>query len=396
MPNTNTPSHAPNIYDSVVNNNSNRIKPPINVLTLDGGGMRGLYTASVLECLSHRYTQTHNLPELDIGQGFDLILGTSTGAILAAGLASGLEISKIKALYCEHGPKIFPDPMPPFNRSMSLKGKLSFIKWCLRHLSRPGTDASALKETLLDIFGNQTLGEMFSTRGIGLCITATALHQHRPVVFKTSHLSPNHRRDDAKRLVDICLASSAAPVYLPLSESNGELAGQKTVYADGGLWANNPVVIGLTEALAIADKDQPIRILSVGTCPPASGESVEQLQRGLLDWKVGASALELSMNAQAAAANEQVKLLVRQLQRHGTDVKVYRCHETAPSESMASLIGLDRADPEATKALIQHGAEDATTIFQEIQQKTPNGQILEQIFERAANLTKNQQPIVTP
>ena len=102
------------------------------------------------------------------------------------------------------------------------------------------------------------------------------------------------------------------------------------------------------------------------------------------------------MNAQAAAANEQVKLLVRQLQRHGTDVKVYRCHETAPSESMASLIGLDRADPEATKALIQHGAEDATTIVQEIQQKTPNGQILEQIFERAANLTKNQQPIVTP
>ena len=349
--------------------------------------MRGLYTASVLECLSHRYSQTHNLPTLDIGQGFDLILGTSTGAILAAGLASGLETSKIKNLYCEHGPKIFPDPMPPFNRTMGWKGKFSFIKWCIRHLFRPGSDAKVLKETLLDIFGNQTLGEIFSTRGIGLCITATALHQHGPVVFKTSHLGSNHSRDNAKRLVDICLASSAAPVYLPLSESNGEIGGQKTVYADGGLWANNPVVIGLSEALTIADKDQPIRILSIGTCPPASGENVKELHRGLLDWKVGAAALELSMNAQAAAANEQVKHLVRQLQRHGTDVEIYRCHETPPSESMASLIGLDRADPDATKALIQHGAEDATSIFQEIQQKTPNGQILEQIFERAANPT---------
>lgn len=362
-------------------------KPPINVLALDGGGMRGLYSASVLECLSLRYAQTYGFPPLDIGQGFDLILGTSTGAILATGLASGLEIAKIKELYCEHGSKIFPDPMPPFNRSMGMMRKFKFIRWCIRHAFRPGTDAKALKETLSDIFGKQTLGEMFSSRGIGLCITATTLHHHRPVVFKTCHLGSNYQRDDAKKLVDICLASSAAPVYLPLSESNGEIAGQKAVYADGGLWANNPVVIGLTEALAIAGKDQPIRILSVGTCPPASGENVEQLQRGLLDWKAGASALELSMNAQAAAANEQAKLLVRQLKRHGTDIEVYRCHETAPSESMAALIGLDRADPEATKALIQHGAEDATTIFQEIQQKTPNGQILEQIFERAATPT---------
>jgi predicted acylesterase/phospholipase RssA len=346
--------------------------------------MRGLYTASVLECLSQRFSQTHGIPLTDLGRGFDLILGTSTGAILATGLATGLDLAKIKNLYCELGPGIFPDPMPPFHRSMGMMGRLAFVKWCIRHAFRPGTDGLALKEALADIFGSQTLAEMYSEREIALCITATALHQHRPVVFKTSHLGSNFRRDDSKKLVDVCLASAAAPVYLPLAESNGEISGQRSVYADGGLWANNPVVIGLTEALAMAGKDQPIRILSVGTSAPPSGESASQLQRGLLDWKAGAAALELSMNAQAAAANEQVKLLVRQLQRHGKDIEVFRCHETPPSESMASVIGLDRASPEATQALIQHGADDGTRAFQEIQQGTPNGQLLGAILERAA------------
>ena len=387
--------YAENLYDSVAENNQNRMKSTINVLALDGGGMRGLYSASVLECLANRYSQTHGLPPLDLGKGFDLILGTSTGAILATALATGLEISKIKKLYCEHGRKIFPDPMPQFSRTMGIKGKLTFLRWCCRHAFSPGTDARALKEALTDIFGIQTLGEMYSSRKIGLCVTATTLHHHRPVVFKTGHLGDKFRRDDGRRLVDICLASSAAPVYLPLAEINGEIDGQKTVYADGGLWANNPVMIGLTEALSIADKDQPIRILSIGTCPPPCGESVTHLHRGILDWKAGAAALELSMNAQAAAANEQVVHLERQLKRHGTDIQVYRIHETPPSQSMAELVGLDRADTTSTKALIQHGVEDGTIAYREIQQQTVDGRLLEAIFERIANSSNmNNQKLV--
>lgn len=364
-------------------NDSNSSKPPIHVLALDGGGMRGLYTASVLECLSSRYAQAHGLPEIDLGRGFDLILGTSTGAILATGLATGLDIAAIKALYCEHGPRIFPDPMPPFRSTMGWKGKLRFFRWCRRHLSCPGSDGKALKQALTNIFGCRTLGELYEGRGIGLCITGTSLHQHRPVVFKTAHLGANYRRDDAKTLVDICLASAAAPVFLPLAESNGEIDGQRSIFADGGLWANNPVVLGLTEAMAMAEEDQPIRILSLGTCPPPSGDSGGHLQRGLLGWKVGVTALELSMNAQAAAANEQAVHLVRQLRRRGLDVEIYRCHETPPSEMMADVIGLDRAAPEATKALIQHGADDGTKAFREVQQGTANGQLVEAMLERA-------------
>ena len=286
--------------------------------------------------------------------------------------------------------------MPAFDRSMGLRSKVRFVKWCLRHAFRPGTDARELKVALETIFGDQTLGEMYAGRGIGLCITTTALHQHRPVVFKTSHLGPKFNRDDDKRLVDVCLASAAAPVYLPLAEFNGELPGQRSIYADGGLWANNPVMIGLTEALAIADERQPIRILSIGTCPPPNGEIGRNLQRGLLDWKVGAGALELSMNSQAEAANEQAKHLIRALRRHGHDIELYRAPETPPSKAMASLIGLDRADSDAIAALVQHGADDGTRLFQEIQQGSAGGHLLEAILQRASAINQPNNHIIKP
>jgi len=362
----------------------------LNILTLDGGGMRGLYTASVLETLAQRFAQKRGYVELDIGKGFDLILGTSTGAILASGLAYGTPISTIKKFYSQRGQEIFSDPMPDAEPDFKLSKRLQFLRWCFRHRSKPGSDGLALKSALHDIFDNTTLGELFEKREIGLCITATDLHQHNPRIFKTAHLGENFRRDDNLHLVDVCLASSAAPIYLPLSSSNGYSDGESCVYADGGLWANNPVVLGLTEALAIADKDQPIRILSIGTCPAPSGEVPDDLQRGLLDWKAGASALELSMNAQASAANHQAKKLIEQLNRQEVDIELYRCEETTPSKEMVKSIGLDRADDKAIKALLRHGAEDGTNAFKHVQASSNQGKLLEEIFSRMPPISETK------
>ncbi|MCB1092959.1 MAG: patatin-like phospholipase family protein [Verrucomicrobiae bacterium] len=226
------------------------------------------------------------------------------------------------------------------------------------------------------------MGELFAERQIGLGITTTCLHQHQPRIFKTSHLGSNFQRDDRRKLVDVCLASAAAPVFLPLAECNGDTEGEKGRYADGGLWANNPVVLGLTEALAIAEPGQPIRILSLGTCPPPSGDESTELQRGLLDWKGGAAALELSMNAQARAAVFQAEHFAKQLRRHGADVQVVRCDESPPSREMAKLIGLDQAGEAATEALVRHGAEDGTQAFRQIQSGSETGQFLREILAR--------------
>ena len=84
---------------------------PYRVLSLDGGGMRGLYTASVLQSLVNRFFRTDNINK-DIGKGFDLIAGTSTGGILACGLAAGIPINRIVELYSKKGNRVFTDPFP--------------------------------------------------------------------------------------------------------------------------------------------------------------------------------------------------------------------------------------------------------------------------------------------
>ena len=80
----------------------------LRVLSVDGGGMRGLYTSAYLSALGRRYAVTRDEAGLDIGKGFDLIVGTSTGAIIACALAAGISLDRVSALYREHGPEIFP------------------------------------------------------------------------------------------------------------------------------------------------------------------------------------------------------------------------------------------------------------------------------------------------
>lgn len=362
----------------------------IHVLALDGGGMRGLYTASVLETVSTRIAEAKSELPHNVGKAFDLIAGTSTGAILAAGLANGVSLSAIKELYCEHGEQIFPDPIPEYHRSLRLWLKFRFFLWCIRHRNKPGSDGKRLRRALSDIFGTTTLGELYARTKVGLCITATTLHNHEPRVFKTSHLSNNHKRDNNLTLVDACLASAAAPVFLPLSSTNGKSNAERHIYADGGLWANNPVVIAITEALAMASDTQPIRILSVGTCPPPVGEAPDTLNRGLKDWKVGVGTLELSMNAQSRAAHYQAEHLVKQLKRFGRDIELYRFHESPLSTDAARSVGLDNASKRGREILIRHGVEDGTTAFKEVQNNTQAGRLIQEVFARMPTLTTKE------
>lgn len=81
---------------------------PYRVLSLDGGGMRGIYTAAFLARLTDQFARIRTEAALDLGRGFDLITGTSTGAIVGCALAIGRPMAEVVSLYREHGPKIFP------------------------------------------------------------------------------------------------------------------------------------------------------------------------------------------------------------------------------------------------------------------------------------------------
>ena len=194
--------------------------------------MRGTYTATYLAKVAATFAQRRGVDELDIGAGFDLIAGTSTGGIIAAALAAAVPLSEVVSLYTEHGPAIFPRPLPTGALAAAFDIPL-----------RPralAAGAASLRAALLRTLGTKTLAQVYAERGIALAIPAVEMSQHRGWVFKTPHLPDTSHRDDHYTLVDVCLATTAAPVYRSLAVVDHPDTNSHSfnVFVDGGLWAN--------------------------------------------------------------------------------------------------------------------------------------------------------------
>jgi predicted acylesterase/phospholipase RssA len=365
---------------------------PLRVLSLDGGGMRGLYTATLLNSLA---SCLRGKP-VDIGSAFDVIVGTSTGGILATALALGVPIQEIVSLYRKVGPNIFVDPQPQpnsiptvsqpppppkcklllpiwmlrlnwwmFRNRKNLKSITEdpFVLWCKRNLNKSANNPEPLREELTRLFQDTTFGQLHESRKVGLCLTAVKVLDEKLRVFKTPHNSIKNY-DVNLKLVDACMATSAAPLYLPLAVlPNPQMPESEEVYADGGLAVNNPVLIGLIEALQLAgNSGRPIEIFSVGTCAAPEGAVVPRAEadRGLAQWKVGAKALGLSMNAQASAANYAAGYLANWFTQHSnTAVKVIRFPEAHRSEAHMQFLKMDNASEGCCQAFMQFGNDDA-------------------------------------
>lgn len=343
------------------------------VLAIDGGGMRGLYAASVLQGLTARF-RAETSREPDVGKVFDLVVGTSTGGILAAGIVAGVPLRCICNLYKAYGPRIFKDPA----RSRGI----GLWLWMLRHGRRCANDDQPLKNALQATFGDETIGAVYKRRRIGLCIPATSLLDHSPRVFKTPHQESLDLDNDLP-IADVCLATAAAPIYLPIASiaaPNG-IDGQ---YVDGGLWANSPVLVGLLEALAVARDDQPIIILSVGTCPPIAGERpAKRANVGIIHWLRRILILSLVMNSQATASRNMAELIANYLKRRGRTIHIVRCHETPPSAEQSREIQFDSTARSSLKLLEQMGNKDAHETYRGCQPpETPEGEWLNTMFSR--------------
>jgi hypothetical protein len=327
---------------------------PFRVLSLDGGGMRGTYTATYLACLGATFARRRDLPGIDVGAAFDLIVGTSTGGIIACALAFGLSPADLVTFYRNHGPAIFPRRLPQ-HAGVDLCVDLYARKRNLK------SGAAALEAALYERFEDTTLAEVYERRGIGLAITAVELSQHRSWVFKTPHLSAttNHR-DDRTRLVDVCMATTAAPVYRSIAivdHADGGVPGCRA-FVDGGLWANNPVLVGLLDALAMARADQSIEIFCLGTCPRPAGEQVARtdVDRDLAGWKFGGNAAALSIDAQEFAYDNIARMLVQHLSR---PCEILRFPRDQVPGALLPYLDLDDTRPEAVDALVNQARTDA-------------------------------------
>lgn len=359
------------LYYIIINNLINRKRTlsenskPFRVLSIDGGGMRGLYSAVLLDTLVKRL---RGKADIDVGKGFDLIVGTSTGGILAVALAYGVPLQKIIDLYTTEGEQIFSNPMPKKKNGLfALYSPLSFISWILKRSKAAENGRNNLREALYKQFGNNTIGKLYKDREISLCVPAVRMSSKQSWVFKTPHLehSTGHKknRDNNYKLIDICLATSAAPILLPLAAiDNPDDNNRYDVFADGGLWANNPTLVGMIEALEITKSEKEIQIVSISTASPPSGATIKKsdVNFGLIDWKAGMGVLEASLDSQSSGTAYMAKLIEPHLK---AKVDIIRLAHSSPSDQQVMHVGLDRANKEAITALTDMGKTDAENIL---------------------------------
>ena len=207
---------------------------PFRILSMDGGGIRGIFPAAVLADLEHRYLGGDLVVEY-----FDLITGTSTGGILALGLAAGMKASELLCLYRDRGREVFP----PQRRKPR-----KFLQWF-----KTGYKRDPLDRILEEVQGERKLRDSL----VRLCIPSLDWKYGDVYIFKTPH-HPDFKKDGDEPMAKVAGATAAAPTYFrPVQEGY--------IFADGGLWANNPIMIGLIEALSgFKTKRSDIAILSIG------------------------------------------------------------------------------------------------------------------------------------
>lgn len=217
------------------------------ILSIDGGGIRGVIPAVVLEYLEH-------VTGKPIASSFDLIVGTSTGGIIAAGLTvpDGNGKPKYSAtdmleIYTKHGKEIFSRSLW---QGITSVGGLADEQYSEKHLEK----------LLAKYFKDTTLAECLKP----IVLTTYDIERRKPYFFKTrraiDHPDRNHYLRDATR------ATSAAPTFFE-PEEVFTLAAKpiKRALIDGGVFANNPAMVAYSEAITSGADHNDILLVSIGT-----------------------------------------------------------------------------------------------------------------------------------
>ena len=306
-------------------------KSPISsfkALSIDGGGIKGLYSALLLAHLEEEYG-------CHIADRFDLLSGTSTGGLIALALSLKVPAREVANFYIEKKDLIFPQQ--------------GGFRGAWRQIVGPGKyEQNGLRRALLDVFGSRKLKDSQTL----LCIPTFDLTGDRPWIFKYDHDGLTGR-DNETAYVDVALATSAAPTYFPVVEiANHD--GHR--FIDGGVYANNPSVIALTEAFTyFVGPDRPyghLDLLSVPSVEQYHGQRPNRKNAlSAVDW--GAALLRPFMTGQAHITNYSLE----QFSKHELlPVTYYRMRQPSKmSPEHARHIGLDKADDESVRLLTAFG-----------------------------------------
>lgn len=254
-----------------------------NILSLDGGGVRGTFAAIIVRRLLEAYPK--------LLREADLLTGVSTGGIQALGLAAGITPPALVDLYEKCAKFVF-------------KGSFFDNAKDLCKLSGANYDNTNLKSLLQMQFGDMRLGELDKK----VAIPAFNLDNGAPDPterswkLKVYHNFESNDSDSEESVVDVALKTSAVPTYFPTH--NG--------FADGGLVVTNPSLIGLAQALDLRGPGRSlseISLLSIGT-----GKVNRFIEGKDLDWGIAQWAphlLYILLEAGAGATDFQCKTILR-------------------------------------------------------------------------------------
>ena len=310
---------------------------PFRILSIDGGGIRGVFPASFLAGLEER------LPNGRLIDHFDLVAGTSTGGIIALGLACGLRAAEMRDLYVQRGCEVFPPQ--PVGVVGIIRGAVNWVRKFVRYRY----DRNALDRLLGEHFGGTTLGECNAR----LCIPSVDGRFGEPYIFKTPH-HPDFKKDASERIMKIAASTAAAPTFFQPLEDSGY------TFLDGGLFANDPIMVGLVDALSCFDVSRDnVRILSIGCSGAPYRVAKRHRTGGLLAWR---DVIEGAIHLQSLNAQGQAALLI------GAD-GVTRVTPTRTAGEPIALDDWQRAVdelvPEASHALQRQGEEIVGTFLRE-------------------------------
>ena len=238
------------------------------ILSLDGGGLRGLVSCIWLGGVEDALLAAGKPGLL---KNFDLVSGSSTGAIVACGLGMGLSPASICELYRAQRHEIFPGMA---GRLWSRAGRFFSAG-----PSAPRYDAKGLEKVLKKVFGDARLGQA----KVPLLITGYDTISRTPVIFKS--FKAQHKD---LPLWEVCRASAAAPTYFP---AHGiKIENRQCAVIDGGVVANNPTACAIAEALrkdARAGEPQDLVVLSIGTGARTRSIDLKSAREwGALEWAV--------------------------------------------------------------------------------------------------------------
>lgn len=290
------------------------------ILSIDGGGIRGVFPAHILKCIESKMA-------VDLYGAFDMIAGTSTGSLIASAVACRIPSDRVVSLYREQGPAIFT----PSRRGWGWPRKL-----------RPGFrskyDDAILRSVLADVFGETLLGDVSKP----LLLPSTDVGNGCVHLLKSGY-SASFTRDRLIPVRSAVLASCAAPVCFDPVMVDCYLL------ADGGIWANNPALAAVIDAryrLGIPLED--IRVLSLGTGTSLTAYGTAPRDWGLLNGWRATTFVDFFLSLQAQSTQNYLQLILAKEQLLRLDFETDKPLPMDDSTSIEDLIS--RADKAFTHA----------------------------------------------